>query len=768
MAVQDIIATQQSAALTALELAVRAGESAIDAVDLLSSQTTVDLPQFDFSPSEVPDANPGEIDTPPDFEESQFVMPSKAAQRPVLELLSSVDTGALSGIVAPGALPSGLFQHDAPNSAVNPPPTAPNVDLSLAIPQEPTYSNLTAPTFAPISDPGLGGYSAPDATAEPAPSVGVKSAPVLSAKSAPTLANRAPLSLTPVTLPDIGLDPGLPTFSASFLGHAPTAPDVATAVRNEFSSMSPVLRQALTTFVDGWISSYAPNLPRTMTTLRDEVARGVAGGLALTDQWEARAYDRARERSQAQADTDRLNVQNQWRAFGWTGPSFAERSAINAAFQAGADRNAMAANEIYIERAKIELQHKQFIMGLANSMEAQLYGLAFQYSGQLLQSVGMAIQFAQAQGEALVSTFNAAVGLFQAYMSLYQTEASVFEARLKASLARLEVVKARLENARLAVEIQNQQIAQRGQEIEQDRNLIALFGEQLKNDGLLVDIFEKTIQADAVLVDLYGKKNQAKMAAVELFKANVQADANKLELAKTQLSQQEVQARVFSSLVEVENNLTRRYAARIDGIRAQAELKSKAVDLFAKQIDGYAASLQGIKAQTDVYTALMSADAKQIDGYVAQWQGYKAQIEGGIAKVGAQLEMNTKKQEFNRVSLDTYATDLKAWGVEVDAEKTRYGGAVEAYMAKLGKYAAAIDRQARFKQLQYAKSEMSLKSAIAQAENELKRNLAQTEVNIKAADMQAKYAGTNAQTYASFAGHVANSINALASESTST
>ena len=457
---------------------------------------------------------------------------------------------------------SGLFNQDVPVfdvAAFN--KDAPEVDFNLTIPDAPVINNLDAPVLEKIT-------------------IG----------DAPT--------------------PTIPTFDQDFLlGDPKELTGVVERYEAEYAEMLPQMKTYIDDSVDEWVNKFSPDYHTGLAQLEDKIASGMPGGQALTDDVEQSIYDRARARVEAERTAEEKKLTETMARRGYDLPPGAVVGGLQE-IAANASKNiAAAAAETAIERAKMEIQHVQFVMQQANYLRQFMQNLGMQRAQQVGNVNGQAMQYAGKVADLMIETFNANLRRYDAALTYYRTAAQVYEVRIKSSLAELEAYKIEAEGKKLQGDLQK----------------------------LQVDIFETEIKAE--------------QAKIQLFLGEMQAVTTQAELERTKVQIFGEQVNAYLGQVKAKSAEFEAYQAAIKGDEAKVNAYVQQVNAYRAEVEATKAQLGGEIAQSE---AIASYNKNITDQFRAELLGYTSEIDAEKTRFAA--------------SAQAYATGLEAYKTELSAE----------------------------------------------------------------------------------------------------
>lgn len=244
--------------------------------------------------------------------------------------------------------------------------------------------------------------------------------------------------------PDSVNVPEPPAFSASYHGpgNPPVAPDVKNIFDDAYLNADPVTMAALTAAMNAFLAAYAPDYTAAMTQLQSSVITGMTTGKAIEDSVEQAMYNMAAQRIESEGYGRVLESKNLLKKRGYELPQIYFNAIANAIAKEIADRLAQSATEVTVERAKLELQHKQFCMQLSSQIENFIMNSMVQFAQIVASLKEYALKFATAAADAAAKTYDVEVDLFKARIQAAVAELTgavdANKATLEAYIAKVE------------------------------------------------------------------------------------------------------------------------------------------------------------------------------------------------------------------------------------------------------------------------------------------------------------------------------------------
>src|SRR5574343_527574 len=251
-------------------------------------------------------------------------------------------------------------------------------------------------------------------------------------------------TITPLTLRDAP-SLQLPDYEAVAAPEAiPAATNYADYMQAKYDAALPEMKAFIDDTVDGWVQKFAPEYYEQRDKLHAKLVAGMDGQV-LPDQFEAAVYSRARARVEEEYKAAENAVFEQSEKRGFLIPHSATTSALNKARLESSKALAGQATEVYVERRKMEVQHLQFILGLASSQIQSVRGLAIQYAQTGLSLIQQANAQADQITQKLIVLFEHERSRREFSLAVMKALNEQYEVKLKAALSGLEGYKLELQ-----------------------------------------------------------------------------------------------------------------------------------------------------------------------------------------------------------------------------------------------------------------------------------------------------------------------------------
>lgn len=539
-AAADLIATAKGYATTVLGSAVAALGDAKSAVQ------SVGYTSVSFNPQPLPQA-PGILAdlTPPALSDISLDM-SAAGSLPGLpsyQDIAFLDAGTAPLLVA--TQPT-ITLPTAPSQLAAFLESAPTVSTAFTFPEPPAI--LSQPEFA-------------------SPSIADRLAPVEPQVSIPAFGAIAPVdtSVAPTNL-DV-------TFGNAYYG---AAPNMIAMVNG---------------YVDAQLAKVNPQYATQMAAIETQLTKYLQGGTGIDPAVEDAIYERSRSKGDAESRRARDQAYGEAAARGFTLPTGALNSAMQAARQASADNNAQAAREIVVMQADMEQKNLQFAVTTSTGLRTAMLSATLSYMQNVISMNGQALDYAKMVLSSIIETYNTAVKAFGLKLDMYKADAQVYEVRLRSAMAGIELYKVQ------------------------------------------IDALQALTNVDKAKVDVYRARIESLKAYADVYQSQIQAVLGRASLEKMKLDMFQVKVQAYTAQVQAKNSEWQGYTAAIEGQTASVKIYATQVDAFNSQVNAYKATIdakaQVIQAQSLTNKARSEQYAAALDGYktVISTLGEKARIQ---------------------------------------------------------------------------------------------------------------------------------------------
>lgn len=568
------------------------------------------------------------------------------------EAATQAVTSTLSAVSAPSNFyPTGI--NMSPYRFVLTAVSIPNISLPSFSPPDPAqYLPQDADSFREISDVTLQPFPEFDAVK---PTISLPDKP----SALESFALSAPAINTNFTLPD---DPNIRVVNAptiaervqpakpnitlpSFSGTVPSATAIPSGL--DPSSIEATTRRVsgqflsdavsnITPHITAYIETVAPGITTVLSASEAQLATYLRGGTGLNPTIENAIYERSRSKVDAESARVRNTVLSDMANRGFTLPSGAIASALNAARQAAADNNAKAANEIVVMQAEMEQKNLQFATTTLAGLRATLLNATQAYfqnlvalNGQSLDAAKSVLSMVMAAYDAQLKVYGMQLEVFKAHTALYETEAKAATLALEIYRGELAAFDSSLNHDKTRVELYRSQIEAAGQEIGLYKEKVAAVTSKANLEKLKIDLVSMQVQ-------LYSATVQAKEAEWRGYTASVQGE--------------EAKARIYATQVEG-------YKAQIDTIRLDITAQSERIKA---QAAANAAITDRINAKLAIYNALLQSETTKLSAHT---EITKLDLSSRVEQLKASLSIDSMKLEVFKAE-SSLATERERMNVE--------------------------------------------------------------------------------------------------------
>lgn len=586
-----------------------AADSAIAAID--AGKGTIGYSFLNLDPSDF-DAHynvvPADTTPMPVYEAPAGAMPDA----PGLVALHSIDNPALP--TSPTITTVGLFEQQAPSSVM---PDWNEANPALHVDE--IYNELAALAAPIMTD------------------VNIPSITPLTLRTAPTLE--------------------LPDYEAVATPEAiPEATNYANYWQAKYDAALPEMKSFIDDVVDGWVQKFAPEYYEQRDKLNEKLIAGMDGQV-LPDQFEAAVYSRARARVETEYKAAETAVFEQSEKRGFLIPTAATTSALNKARLEGAKSLSGQATEVYVERRKMEVQHLQFILGLASSQVQSVRGLAVQYAQTGLSMIQQANAQADQITQKLIVLFEHERSRREFSLAVMKALNEQYEVKLKAALSGLEGFKLELQALELQKNVEFKVLEGAKLQVEVQQLLVSRYSAMVDAIAKRAVVDELKIKEYSIRADVFKTNVQARLAAFEAYKAALDGDKAKLqgELAKLQLYESQLKAATIG--VEVQSKIldadVKTNSARLGQYTTQLgayEISSKvALQKFTSQAEikklGLDVYKTNVQANLEVYKGELQKDIAWVNSRIEAFKGNVASLSNYYRLEQGYTELELKKTD---------------------------------------------------------------------------------------------------------------------------
>ena len=513
-------------------------------------------------------------------------------------------------------------------------PSLGDVPSISAFPETPEFTEVPEPKFpqAPGAAPSVATISAdfPDAPDNKAqrPNIAYPTAPAAFSGTAPVSPGIGTVDIPPA--PDI--DTAIPVPDLLDIT-VPASPDI---IYPEFDAvLAPhglKVPDAIFNYSEDFYDSAL--LQTVISKLINDITLGTTG---LHPDAEYAIWARGSEREAAVARTAKDDALTEGAARGFTYPTGAVVSRLDAIEQGLASKQIDLSREIMIEQARLAQNNMQFAIKSGIELEGQIMNYANQYAQRAFEAAKTAFL-------ASFQAFEASVNLYNATVTAYKIEAEVYKTRMDAAIARLEAFRAEIEAQKLIGEI--------------NKDSVAIYTAQLQALQVEADVYKSLMQGASIAMEIEKTKIDAYKSEVDAFEALVRANKTEFDAYSAQINAELGKVQVYTADISAFEAQIRAYAAettaessRISALATVEEIKQKSYI-----------------AKTEAYRAQVSAEAERLRAYVTKLQSevevYKAEVMGYSAETDANVKVYDTEA---RMRIAAFQQAIEGVRIELDA-----------------------------------------------------------------------------------------------------
>lgn len=552
---------------------------------------------------------PVDLGTAPQYSGSHFTVQNFDGERPTLF-----------------NLPSLIYPNE--------PPVPTGVDLTFVDPTRPTGM----PDAGTIGD-------APDVAAivvPPAPNLYAE----ISGIEKPTI--------TPIVIPDAP-----PYIEPEFTGVAPTLTgidiptDLDSKMRTEFSTIGPVMRDAIVTQVDSFIDREFPAYRSGLSTLETKLNTMLQGGTGIDATVEDAIVRRTVDKVYAEGKRAKAAVRKAAAQAGITMPGPMLNSQLRDADQAGRDNISRAATDVAIKAFDLEQQIMQFSVTQGSQLRQAMIQAGLVMAGHMVQVNGQAVQYAQGVVDLIVKAFDIAARYAEIQARIYESAAQVYESRLKGALAATEAWTARIR-------------------------------------GL-----EAQANVDVARVNAYRARLEAVQAEASAYKASVDGLVAQASIERLKVDIYQARTQAYGAQVNAYTGMWSAYEASVRGETARIGAGVERYKAYAVQVT---AQVEQIKARIAELQGVASANESLVRMYSADVEAFRARVSAESESVKAEVE--------------SFDTTLKAFIANANAKAEHARSEIASYQAGMQ---GLIESAKIFQQYAFANADIGVKRATGMA-----------------------------------------------------
>jgi len=434
-------------------------------------------------------------------------------------------------------------------------------------------------------------------------------APVIQSFDMPSL---SPLSLRDT--PSITI-PGYDAVAAPDQLAEPV--DYAAAMDAKYQQMLPEMQAFIDDKVSVWIAQYAPEYTEWSASLKSKVTAALTGEV-LPEQFETAMFTRARGRSEQEFAKAEQDLLDGFSKRGFYEPPGALLSGLHTGRLKNAEALANQSTDIYLDKRRTEIQHLQFVMGMASSQIQSTRNVAISYAGTIGSTMQQSVAYASEVADKLGNIFEHLVSRSELTIRIMEVLNSQYEVKLKAALASLDGFKTELDVEKTKKEVELDQL----RFIETRINAQA---QEVNRYSALIDAVSKKsameelkLKGYSIRSDIFKNRTQAQMASFDAYKAAIEGDRAKMdgELSKIDM---------YKSLISTDQMSLDSQTKASNAIAAHNDAKIKA---FESAGDVYkldaAAALQKFTAYAEVKKLSQTIYGQELTNAI---EAYRADLE---------------------------------------------------------------------------------------------------------------------------------------------
>lgn len=384
--------------------------------------------------------------------------------------------------------------------------------------------------------------------------------------------------------------------------------DYKAIFEERYNSALPEMQAFIDEKTDLWVSSYAPEYAEQRDALHVKIIEAL-NGQVLPEEYESALYNRAISRTDKEFQQAEVGISETHKKRGFFAPPGAVTSAINKLKISAVEINSNQATDIYVKRKEQEVQHLQFVLGIASQQVQSVRSLAIQSTGIYLNVIQSSISLADTVSNKVALVFEHEARRSELMIAVMDALNREFEARLKAALSELEGYKLQLEAAKQKTDIDVAQVGVIEAKYNAQRINVDLYSALVDSVTKKGAIEELRFNEYKTKGDIYNTEIQAQLATFEVYKAALSGDRSKLDAELSKLQVYESDIRAGQSRIDAEK-------AVVDATNAINDNNLKTyqtgADVYRTEVD---AAIKKFTAESDVrklaqqiYLGNLSAD----------------------------------------------------------------------------------------------------------------------------------------------------------------
>jgi hypothetical protein len=411
------------------------------------------------------------------------------------------------------------------------------------------------------------------------------------------------------TLVDVVIPP-IPAYRApEFTGSHPVfdaemPTDLDVTMRTQYETISPIMRDAVTSQIDAFIDREFPSYRTGLAKIEDRLNTYLDGGSALSPEIENAIYNRTLDKTDREG---RRAIDTAWKdaaKAGYTMPTaylLAKKQDID---QMRRDNNARAAIDIAVKQAELEQQNLQFAVTQSSNLRKMAIDSALGYYMGLIQINGQALDYARSVVDAIVKSFDIAARYAEVQVRIYEADGRIYEAKLRGAMAEIEAYTAHIRGLEAQVNVNVAEVnayKARVDAVQAEANVYVA----------MVSAVRAQVDIEKAKVDVYGARVQAYVAQVNGYTAQWQGYSAAVNGESSKIQASAEQVRAFSAQVQAYEAIVRSRGAAIE---ARAKTNEQTIRAYAAEVDAYSA----------VTNAKAVAQSAEIKTYDSTLEAFKA------------------------------------------------------------------------------------------------------------------------------------------------
>lgn len=434
-----------------------------------------------------------------------------------------------------------------------------------------------------------------------------------------------------------------------------------------YNRMLPEMQGFINDKVASTLDTYCPGFTSTRNALDAKLSAGLTSTV-LPDQIENAMFTRANARAAVEYDAAIYDSFDEFTKSGLMQPP---GLAVGRQFEAKmkkAGSLANQANEIYMDRKKMEVQHLQFVMGLASTYRQTVLQLTVQYAEMMGKTIQYATAFSAEKTDRLIKVYDHLIERQRMIIAVMDVLGRQFEIRLKAALAELDGFKLELEAEKAKKDVENAQVQAIESRIRAQDNKVKLYSELISAISKKGALEELKIKGYDIRANAYKTRLQAQLAGFDVYKASLEGDKAKLDGRMTSYTIYEAQLKAVTAELDahfksaqntIEANRSKVQAfeagasvykmsaeAALQKFTQLAEIKKLGQSIYSTELN---AGIEVFKAETQQVTA-------KIDAVLREYEG---RIKSFVSSGELNLE-NSKMNQQAAIAVATLSGDIAA------------------------------------------------------------------------------------------------------------